>query len=160
MFALPFGSLVAQRAVPVVILERTGCRGFCPEYRLELFSDGRVRSTGIRHVQRMGVSTRHISRASVRRVQRAFDRRGFAALPARIVLDTPSCGAYITDQPSVFLTQRTRRGAHRVETDLGCESAPPAIEVLADLIDSVTGTSRWLTNVPLPPAAAASPPTD
>jgi hypothetical protein len=142
--------LHAQSGAPAFQLERWGCRGFCPAYTVAVFDDGRVRFEGVRHVQRTGTATRRISRTRVQRLRREFARLQFATLPDTIAYRTPECGAYVTDLPILIVSQTRGRRTHRVQLDLGCEGRPPAVEQLADMIDSTTGISRWIVTSATP----------
>lgn len=41
----------------LIILETTPCRGYCPAYKLDFFTNGSVQYEGIRFVEKIGVST-------------------------------------------------------------------------------------------------------
>jgi hypothetical protein len=138
--ALTLASGIAAQSPSSIEVERRGCRGTCPVYQVTILRDGRVRFTGSRHVALVGLGTRRISRAAVTRLNRAFVARGFGRVPSRIDSETKGCGDYMFDLPTVKLSAQH----HAVEFDTGCPKRPAMLDSLADLVDSVAGTRRWI----------------
>lgn len=133
----------------IVSLDRGACHGMCPIYTVHVQVDGGVRFTGARFVQPVGADSARIASADASALQAAFTTRQFERLPSTIEHDSPGCGPYVADLPTVELTVRGVRGAHRVRWDEGCRDHPRVLDTLARLVDSVSGTSRW-TTVPRP----------
>lgn len=133
----------------IVSLDRGACHGMCPIYTVFVQRDGGVRFTGTRFVSPVGADSARIASADASVLQAAFTTRQFERLPSTIEHDSPGCGPYVADLPTVELTLRGVRGAHRVRWDEGCRDHPRVLDTLAHLVDSVSGTSRW-TTVPRP----------
>src|SRR3954470_9412482 len=64
-------------ATPIATLERTGCYGECPVYRLTVNSDGSVVYVGTRWVKVLGRQLYKLSDAQLAELQAAFERSGF-----------------------------------------------------------------------------------
>ncbi len=67
-------------ATVLATLERTGCYGECPVYRLTVNSDGSVVYVGTRWVKVLGRQVYNISQAQVAELQAAFERANFSQL--------------------------------------------------------------------------------
>src|SRR6185436_18117635 len=70
-----------RRPTKVITLERTVCFGACPNYKLTIFSDGRVSYEGIRFVKKMGKATGRISRTKLHKLIMAFTSINYFDLP-------------------------------------------------------------------------------
>src|SRR4051812_14581782 len=64
----------------VITLERTGCFGPCPIYRLTLHGDGTVVFEGKRFVKSTGTFTAHIAPEQVRRLVEDFKKVDYFSL--------------------------------------------------------------------------------
>ncbi len=136
-------AVMPSDSIAVVSLSRGACHGTCPIYGLTLHASGRVLFTGERFVQPVGQDSARITSAAVVAVRMAFDARKFEQVPASIEYNTPSCGTYVADLPTVVLAVATATGEHRVRYDQGCRNYPRMLDTLAQMIDSVSGASRW-----------------
>ena len=67
-------------AQAIATLERTGCYGECPVYRLTVNSDGSVVYVGTRWVKVLGRQVYKLSEAQVAELQAAFERANFSQL--------------------------------------------------------------------------------
>lgn len=130
-------------AAPVVTLERGPCFGTCPVYRVSLGGDGKVDFTGARFVARIGADTARVAPEQFRRLVDSLDADGFFALADEYVSNSPGCGRYATDAPTVTVSVRSGERSKTVRHDHGCTGAPRALTGMERLIDSVAGTARW-----------------
>jgi len=128
----------AQQAPVEIVLSRTACYGFCPDYTVAISGDGTVRYEGRRFVNVVGERTATIPRADVERLLARFDSIGFERLRDQY-------RAPITDLPT-YTIQLTRNGRTKTVADYGGVSAgmPDAVRELQDEIDRVAGTARWV----------------
>lgn len=140
---------VSADTTTVVSLDRGACHGTCPIYTVFVQADGGVRFSGTRFVRPVGTDSTRITSSDVTALQAAFAARDFQRVPSTIEYNSPGCGSYVADLPTVELTFSDVRGAHRVRWDEGCRDHPRMLDTLARLVDSVSGTSRW-TTVPRP----------
>jgi hypothetical protein len=117
--------------MPVATLERTGCLGTCPAYRVEVFDDGRVAYRGRAFVKLAGDASGNLAPTDLARLRSAFDAAGLAAMDA-------SAGAAAIDGPSTVLAFRTAGGMHEVGV------AEPALERLASEFERIVGIQKWI----------------
>jgi len=135
-------------ASPVATLERTGCYGECPVYRLTVNSDGTVVYVGTRWVKALGRQQYKISEAQLAELDAAFDRVNFMQLR-----DFDRVENTDEDWAHVSLTRAGR--TKRVRHYHGDVTAPPALSVLEDEFDRIVDSGRLIG---LPNAARATPP--
>lgn len=133
----------ASSPATVVTLERGPCFGTCPVYRVSLAGDGKVDFTGIRFVTPVGADTSRVAPEEVGRLVSSLDSAGYFALADEYLANSPACGRYATDAPSVTTSVRSGTRSKTVRHDQGCAAAPRALTAMERLIDSVAGTARW-----------------
>ena len=147
-------------AVAIATLERTGCYGECPVYRLTVSSDGSVVYVGTRWVKVMGRQVYKVTDAQLAELQAAFERANFAQLrDYDKVENTDDDWAHISYRRSGGLS-----GMKRVRHYHGDNSAPPALGALEDEFDRIVDSGR-LVGVPAvsgtsSPSPAANPTTE
>ena len=139
-------SAAGADTLPMLTLERSGCRGFCPAYTLRVFADGRVIFDGARHVRVSGTATAVVSAATISALQATFTSRQFAAMPSLIDARSAACGEYAADLPAVTLTFTSAGTPHRVHWDEGCMGRPAVLDSLAQRTDSAVRSAQWITS--------------
>jgi Domain of unknown function (DUF6438) len=128
-----------------VSLARGACHGTCPIYSVQIGEKGGVRFAGTRFVRQVGRDSATVSPANVHALRAAFVSRKFDAVPPVIEYGSPACGtSYVADLPTNELTLTSAGSSHRVRWDEGCRTHPPMLDTLARMVDSVSGTSRWI----------------
>ncbi|MCX7069427.1 MAG: DUF6438 domain-containing protein [Gammaproteobacteria bacterium] len=127
-----------------VELQRSGCYGRCPSYRLRLDGDGTVRYFGERFVAVPGEQHGTVSSDVVAELRAQLRQPPYAALRGRYTPDDPRCGAAATDMASVRITITDAGQQRQIDHDLGCSDAPPALRALAAAIDAAAGSNRWV----------------
>jgi hypothetical protein len=146
-------------AQALATLERTGCYGECPVYRLTVNSDGSVVYVGTRWVKVLGRHVFKISEAQVAELQAAFERANFNQLRDYDKVES-------TDDDWAHISHRRGAGFKRVRHYHGDNTAPPALAALEDEFDRIVDSGRLVgvasatgtaTSVP---AAATQAPTD
>lgn len=132
-------------------LERSGCYGECPVYRLTIATDGSVVYVGTRWVKVTGRREYAISAAQVAELQSAFEHGGFMQLhDYDHVESTDDDWAHVSFQ----LNGRTKRVRHYH----GDATAPASLNALEDEVDRVTASGQ-LTGAPVlnaPPLAGTA----
>ena len=143
-------------AQAIATLERTGCYGECPVYRLTVHSDGSVVYVGTRWVKVQGRQVYKISEARLAELQAAFERANFNQLHDYDKVEN-------TDDDWVHISFRRGSGFKRVRHYHGDNTAPPALATLEDEFDRIVESGR-LVGVPsvngtpaTPPASAPAP---
>ena len=129
---------------PAVTLERTPCFGTCPVYTVAISRGGEVTFSGKRHVADTGQVTATIPRERVDSLLAELEAQGYFGFADAYVMDSPACGMYATDSPTV-ITSATRDGETKtIRHDRGCSAAPPELSRLEQRIDEVAETGRWV----------------
>ena len=134
----------------IATLERTGCYGECPVYRLTVNSDGNVVYVGTRWVKVLGRQVYKISDAQLAELQAAFERANFAQLRDYDKVES-------TDDDWAHISYRRGGGLKRVRHYHGDNAAPPALGALEDEFDRIVDSGR-LVGVPSVSVAASTPP--
>ncbi len=127
----------AQISAPVddfsITLERIGCLGSCPDYKVTILGNGSVRYEGRAYVRVEGVRKRTISLSVVQKlVQNLRDEDFFHWEEKKSVC---------LDFPETHITA-TLKGQQKHVLE-GCNS-PGQILKLADEIDRMSGAKRWI----------------
>src|SRR4051812_43917277 len=86
----------------VITLERTGCFGPCPIYRVTLQGDGTVIFEGKRFVKSTGTFTAHVAPEQVRRLVEDFKKVDYFSLRDKYVTRADGCQEWWTDNPSAI----------------------------------------------------------
>ena len=134
----------APETGPAVTLERTPCFGTCPVYTVAMSRNGVVTFTGKHHVAQTGPVTGTIPGERVDSLLAELEAAGYFEFADSYVMDSPACGMYATDSPTV-ITSATRNGETKtIRHDRGCSAAPPELSKLEQRIDEVAGTARWV----------------
>ena len=142
--AVPGMESAAAGDPAVVTLERTPCFGTCPVYTVSISRSGMVRFTGRHHTAQTGQATATIPAARVDSLIAELDRAGYFELADAYVMDSPACGLYATDSPTV-ITSVTHGGTTKtIRHDRGCSGAPPELSRLEQRIDEVAETEKWV----------------
>lgn len=138
-----------------ITLERTACFGTCPDYRVTVSGDGKVRFSTREMsfpgtnaaVHRMfngenvlwpGTHEADVSRQAVAGLIEKFRSSHFMGMRAKYV-------AGVTDNPSYALTLRAGKTTKRVIDYVGKSVGMPAsMTALEDAVDELAGTDRWV----------------
>jgi hypothetical protein len=124
----------------VASLERTGCEGTCPIYKMTIHADGRVEWLGEAGVTGLGLHTGHATPEELKAVRRAFDDAHFFSLRDRY-----ECAI---DFPHTILSYRQGGRFKRVERDCGCPSNRDidALSRLESQVGQILGISQWISH--------------
>ncbi|MFZ0739572.1 MAG: TonB family protein [Candidatus Acidiferrales bacterium] len=140
----------------VVTLERGGCYGSCPVYRLKIKRDGTVEYEGDSYVFLQGNHRARISKDEVNQLLADFRSADYFSLddkyiyrrPTEILLRSQGCSNKLswqygmtTDLPST-LTSITIDSKTKQVVDY--DGAPPALRQLETQIDELAHSARWL----------------
>jgi hypothetical protein len=121
-----------------IILNRSGCLGTCPVYRVEIRGDGACRFEGAHFVRVQGVRECSVDPTEVARLIEQFRSADFYSLFE--LYEAP-----ITDHPYYRLTLELDGRSHTV-TDYVGEMAgmPSAVVALERRVDELAHTSQWI----------------
>jgi len=123
----------------LVRMERTLCFGSCPDYLVEVDTDGTVRYEGNLHVRTTGKASGHLTLAKVTALRDAIEQARFRDTPVKCCdcLDS-------TDSPFVKITVVDGRPPKAIDDYHGCEATPKSIRELEDNIDRIIDTKKWI----------------
>ena len=143
-------------AAPIATLERTGCYGECPVYRLTVNSDGSVVYVGTRWVKVLGRQEYRLTEAQLAELDAAFDRANFLRLRDYDRVEN-------TDDDWDHVSYRRGPVVKRVRHYHGDNSAPAALGALEDDFDRIVDSARFVGTAtasasPLPAAPATTEP--
>ncbi len=133
----------ATSPAPVITLERTPCFGTCPVYTVSLTGSGALRFVGKNHVSKEGEASAEIPAASVDSLVRELEVGGYFDFADDYVMNSPACGQYATDSPTVITSVTAGGRSKTIRHDYGCFAAPAELARLERRIDEVAGTARW-----------------
>lgn len=136
---------VAASSLLVASLDRGPCRGFCPVYRVEVYSDGKVHFDGKQNVASVGSHDGTTPEADVQKLARAIGNSDVASADSAYVMDSRGCGSYATDLPVNVITVRVDARLKTVRYDPGCRNAPRYLQSLMAQIDSAAHSATWIS---------------
>jgi len=116
-----------------VTLGRVGCLGMCPDYEVSILGNGKVRYQGHSYVRVKGIRESSIPMVDVQKLVERLENEHFFQWDGK--------GDLCVDYPQVHITVSLRGQRKRVVE--GCLS-PGKILALADEIDRISGTKRWV----------------
>jgi hypothetical protein len=134
---VPFPTVEDWKSL-VITLERTGCYGTCPSYKVEIHGDGTVLYTGKAFVAVSGKHSGRITQSSVLQLLEGFRAADYFSLD-----DTYIWG--ITDL-STYITSIAFDSVHKSVVDYAGEHAgmPDAVRELEETIDQIVGSETWV----------------
>jgi hypothetical protein len=116
-----------------ITIERIGCLGSCPDYRVTIHEDGSVRYEGRAYAQVEGVRRNTIARSSVQKLVRDLRNEEFFKWEEKKEV--------CVDYPEVIITVDLHGQHNRVIE--GCNT-PGKVLKLAGEIDRISGAKRWI----------------
>ena len=130
----------AQSSAPAekfsITLQRVGCLGLCPDYKVTILGNGSVRYEGRSYVRDKGVRENTIPVAEVKKLIQKLRDEDFFHWKEEIVV--------CVDYPEVHI--RVTLEGKRKHVLEGCQT-PGQVLQLADEIDRVSGAKNWGENV-------------
>lgn len=132
--AMPQGAIESVS----IVLERTGCFGTCPSYRVEVRGNGEVRFRGDSYVNFAGEHRTHIPQAAVRCLLDDFRFADFWSLDSKY--EAPA-----TDLPTYTMSV-TIGGNTKAVTDYAGQMVgmPASVSGLENAIDQAAQTEMWI----------------
>ena len=138
-----------EGATPIATLERTGCYGECPVYRLTVSSDGSVVYVGTRWVKVLGRQQYKLTDTQLSELQSAFEHATFMQMRDYDRVEN-------TDDDWAHVSYRRGNIVKRVRHYHGDNSAPAALSALEDEFDRIVDSGRFI-GVPSANGAALVP---
>ncbi|MBF0478744.1 MAG: hypothetical protein HQL26_04615 [Candidatus Omnitrophica bacterium] len=125
-----------------IILERRGCFGTCPAYKLTIYPDGKINFLGKEYVKAMGPHVKRISSDKLALIWRELENTKFFDLDGKYDCED------VTDQATTITTVIKDGSIKQIVHYQGCMSANKkelsALTKLEDKIDKLAGIDDWL----------------
>ena len=116
-------------------IEKGPCFGACPEYKIEVFTNGEAHLKGIRNVEHVGAFKAQIPDSLLDEMKKSIGVMNIAAL------DTNYVNKYLTDFPAVDLAFDISGERKRIH--LFDESLPLEIQSVVDVITGCENRIKW-----------------
>lgn len=121
-----------------ISLQRTGCFGTCPNYKVDIHGDGQVTYSGGGYVDVVGKHTYRIPTKDVAELVDSLRKKDLWSLRS-------TYRARITDNPTYVLTMDMGGQMHRIEDYVGSMvGMPHAVSEFEDEVDRVAHSSMWI----------------
>lgn len=124
----------------VIVMDRSDCFTWCPDYSLMISGSGRVVYLGRDNVKVVGQATGSIDPAALARLIDRFEALNFYSLRDRYTRE--DCWRGRTDMPTVMISLYMHGRPKRVEWDATCPV--PQLEELMRTIDRETDSHQWV----------------
>jgi hypothetical protein len=128
----------------VVSLERSGCLGKCPVFKLSLLSNGSVYFQGRHNVNRIGIYDTLLNKPELKKLVSEFNSSCFFRLRDKYDLNT--CVG-LTDLSSIVISVRTNKVSKRVSFYIGCidyHNEARLMTSLAKKIEDISNVKTWI----------------
>lgn len=113
-------------------LERTGCNGTCPIYKVDISSSGFVFYFGERFVEKEGFYDWNLDSEAIELLNESIKKTGFFTLKKRKPTERMTC------MPSCIISIRLEDKTYRkINHYLGENSYPPRLRTLENKIDKI-----------------------
>jgi hypothetical protein len=116
-------------------IEKGPCFGACPEYKLEVFTNGEAHLTGIRNVAQVGEFKTHISDSLLSEMKKSIGAMDIASL------DTNYVNKYLTDFPAIDLYFDLK--SERKHIHIFHQQPPQEISDLLRLLEGFENDIDW-----------------
>jgi len=134
-----------------ITLDRSGCYGTCPIYRLTIEADGSVTFEGRDYVKTKGTAKGHISQEQLRQLISEFEKIDYFSLRERYQDADDGCPSFATDMPSADTSIQMNSRKKSVSHYLGCwerggdfKIYPAALYKLEEKIDEIVNSKQWI----------------
>ena len=115
--------------------EKGPCFGTCPEYKIEVYSNGEARLKGIRNVEHIGEFKTQLSAEFVQEITSSIKALDVAALDSNYV------NKFLTDFPATDL-EFTINGVQK-RIHIFHENPPKEIQNVMDVINTLENRINW-----------------
>ena len=142
-----------QTAIPqnipkdlMITLEKKGCFGICPVYKLTIAADGAVVFEGRRYVKEGGATKKSvINQEQLKELMAEIDRVKFF-LDDDYSSDSRACNEAMDDSQATITSIRSNGKSKTVSHFYGCTGpkGPKDIAELENKIDEIVNTAKWL----------------
>ncbi len=147
------GTALNDSTAPWIRMERRGCDGTCPDYRVDVFKDGKVGYEGYEFVKTIGKAKGEITKEQVNILEKKISAIKFFSLNGSYGHDGDGCTSMRTDGGSVDIMIWTGSNGKAIGRYTGCDDGPPkykremdALKEFDELIDKIINIEQWIGN--------------
>ncbi len=138
-----------DRSNLVVSLERKGCFGTCPQYKVTVFGDGRVDYVGFQHVKTIGRAETQISASAIAEMKAALAKSRYFYLRSSYGFISDGCSSPNADSPTAYTTVQQGKKTKSIKRSDGCSDIPKdsSIKRLVKFeleVDRLVGIEKWI----------------
>lgn len=135
LFGCKSANQLTQRNYLLFSIEKGPCFGTCPEYKIEVYSNGEARLKGIRNVEHIGEFKTQLPAEFIQEISSSIKVLDIAALDSNYV------NKYLTDFPATDLEFEINGVKKRIH--IFHESAPLEIQKVIDVINAIENRIKW-----------------
>ena len=136
--------VISAKCDTIITLERTGCLGKCPVFKIALLSNGAVYFQGLHHVKKPGIHDTLFNKADLRILVSKFYSSGFFKL--RDKYDLTNCVGP-TDLSSLSVSITTPDTSKKVSFYIGCMDYAREGRLITNLasgIEDISNVKSWI----------------
>jgi hypothetical protein len=129
-----------------ITLERTGCYGECPMYKVTVAANGKVNYEGKDFVKVKGKAQTSLTTAQVKTLEKAIAKVKFFSLQNEYIAEKDGCTTVATDHPATTITISSGKQTKSVYHYFGCEGHVDLeqLTIFEDTIDTVVNSAQWV----------------
>ena len=135
LFGCKSANQIAQTNHLLFSIEKGPCFGACPEYKIEVFTNGEARLKGIRNVEHIGEFKTQLPAEFIQEITNSIKALDVAALDSNYV------NKYLTDFPATELGFDLNGLQKRIH--IFHESPPQEIQKVLDVINGFENRIKW-----------------
>ncbi len=135
----------------VITLERTGCNGSCPIYKLRISADGSLAYDGQMYVKTKGIVRSTVSQEQLRQLISEFEKAKYFSLRDSYVAAPDGCPTNWKDNPSAITSVQMEGKKKSISHYYGCREQgvnslvyPQELYKLESRIDEIVNSKQWI----------------
>lgn len=117
----------------VFTLRKTGCKGKCPVYYMELFKSGKITFEGIKNVDKIGKFSKKITGRSVKKIITQFEKANFDNF-------SNDYTGFISDLPTTYISFNHNG---KTKTIRDYFEAPKELKELELILENIANSTGW-----------------
>jgi len=123
-----------------ITLSRSSCYGTCPAYKLEIYSDGKVKYEGHSFVKVTGTKTWQIDEKAIKKLNKLITDYGYLNMQKN---ENPD--SFTTDLPTITTFVEMMNGEKKTISNYhGLDDWPDKLKDFEDEIDEIVNSSKFV----------------
>jgi hypothetical protein len=123
-----------------ITLSRGSCYGTCPAYKLEIYSDGKVKYEGHSFVKVIGTKTWYIDEIAIKKLNKLITDYGYLDMQKD---ENPN--SFTTDLPTITTSVEMMNGEKKTISNYhGLDDWPEKLKTFEDEIDEIVNSSKFV----------------